>query len=291
MCVLQMLSASSPFVLLSLAFRHSSVRFCEGRLFRLYKFKRVVRCHHERHQQPSGSWVRRINMSCIVFVSHRVTCCCRVVRVMNAAELARTREGEEKKRREEEREETHFHHAALTHRTTLTHTHTTLSSPPSCVMSYREPSGSSPLLSSAEFSVASLRPFSSAFLPNTSATDFPFTDDDEFVREWMENVLLKLTAEKWEEVNTTEENTAHSTAAANTGERTERLTVYNIIIAQLDAILRHPAVEQHFSVEFSSVSMRTITPQSAGGARSSIHPLFYFVCILYDVYFSVRWIV
>lgn len=120
-------------------------------------------------------------------------------------------------------------------------------------MAYRHPSGSASSIDSPEFTAPSLHPFYCPFSPDC--------EDQEFVQSFLDDVLLKLTAERWDAVQTDgteqpvdltrdEGNSTPPTAHENTTR--DRLTVYNTIIAQLDAIMRHPAEEKHFPVELSS---------------------------------------
>jgi hypothetical protein len=140
-------------------------------------------------------------------------------------------------------------------------------------MAYRHSSGAPSNPTSAEFTAPSLHPFSCGYRCDA---------DVEFVQEFLEAVLLTLMKEKWE--YTEERHTVDLTAQANdpaaqaastsssstaAGQsaaaspaaadgsavpmRTGRLSVENVIITQLDAILRHPSVDKHFAVEIKSV--------------------------------------
>lgn len=77
------------------------------------------------------------------------------------------------------------------------------------------------------------------------------------MREFMENVLLQLTQEKWDTVvkenHSFDTNEPHSStqSAAAAEIREDRLTIYNIIIQQLDDIMRDPGEDKHFAVEIS----------------------------------------
>lgn len=118
-------------------------------------------------------------------------------------------------------------------------------------MSYRRSSGLPSPLDSAEFSSPSLQPFASIY--QHDQTD---SDGKKFVREFMENVLLQLTQEKWDSVvkeTTFETDEPHSSLTQSAAEvREDRLTVFNIIIQQLDEIMRDAGEDKHFAVEISS---------------------------------------
>lgn len=142
-------------------------------------------------------------------------------------------------------------------------------------MAYRHPAGLPSTLTSGEFSAPSLRPFACAYRCDS---------DVEFVQEFLEEVLLRLMRERWEytedrhtvDLTTNAQPTAEGQQAASAGAaaiagastiaspasassvdavamRTGRLSIENVIIVQLDAILRHPAEDKHFAVEIKSV--------------------------------------
>lgn len=128
-------------------------------------------------------------------------------------------------------------------------------------MSYQHPSGRPSSLTSPEFSAPSLAPFFCAYRGDSSEATPDVRLELTFAREFMETVLLRLNGEKWERVPaesvdlTTDEGSSSQAVASAANQPQpawlEKLTVYNLIIAQLDAIMRHPDKDKHFPVEIS----------------------------------------
>ena len=174
-------------------------------------------------------------------------------------------------------------------------------------MSYRQPSGEASTLDSREFDAPSLLPFYCAWKAEREMEGLHMqatggaaggpaerVGEQQWCEEWLAQVLLRISKSKWEApveppppcvdltMDSSQQLPASAASAAGpssvcsvpaAASSLPREVPYFPVLTQLDIILRHADVEQHFPVEISSAtnSAHTCGDQCTLSERTKAH--------------------